>query len=332
MKTQRLYPVPLGARTGLLGEAGTLDQLDLAATLGNEWASRIVAKENAKLLASVLGSDQRLPFGIATELDDDDVIVHGLVRDDMVLGQDGTWESFNEPVLDALPLDSNEVAFVARALADGFDGVILRGYTPLAIIGAATGTPDIPDGARILAIVDENDPNAVLDVVAILPGPKVLRRHDGTWQEDDEFVRVLRSVKPPPVVELDETQVASVLPQVDEQTKGSPFSKDDEKKPVTAAAAFGARADEMAIEFALLAAPVGKALSQATPGGRAPAQLKQYWAYGRGAAKIRWGTPGAWRRCHRQLTKYVGPVIAKGLCTNIAKLRGGHGVATHVGD
>lgn len=42
-------------------------------------------------------------------------------------------------------------------------------------------------------------------------------------------------------------------------------------------------------------------------------KLRRYWLYGKGAAKIRWGTPGDWRRCVRQLSKYLGP-RAKGYC------------------
>src|SRR5690606_25528841 len=59
-------------------------------------------------------------------------------------------------------------------------------------------------------------------------------------------------------------------------------------------------------------------------------RLKRYWTIGKGAAKIRWGTPGAWRRCYRHLVKYVGPKIAPGLCTNLSQRLGGPGVATHV--
>jgi hypothetical protein len=42
-------------------------------------------------------------------------------------------------------------------------------------------------------------------------------------------------------------------------------------------------------------------------------QLRRYWTKGKGAAKIRWGTPGDWTRCVRQLSKYMGP-RAKGYC------------------
>lgn len=42
-------------------------------------------------------------------------------------------------------------------------------------------------------------------------------------------------------------------------------------------------------------------------------RLKRYWLLGPGAAKVRWGTPGDWRRCVRHLSKYMGP-RAKGYC------------------
>jgi hypothetical protein len=43
------------------------------------------------------------------------------------------------------------------------------------------------------------------------------------------------------------------------------------------------------------------------------ATLRRYWSTGAGAAKIRWGTPGDWTRCNKQLSKYLGP-RAKGYC------------------
>ena len=42
-------------------------------------------------------------------------------------------------------------------------------------------------------------------------------------------------------------------------------------------------------------------------------ELRRYWTRGEGALKIRWGTPGDWTRCVRQLSKYMGP-RAKGYC------------------
>lgn len=47
-----------------------------------------------------------------------------------------------------------------------------------------------------------------------------------------------------------------------------------------------------------------------------PAKLKRYWLVGKGAAKIRWGVPGDWARCVRQLRKYF-PTDPEGLCANL---------------
>jgi hypothetical protein len=42
-------------------------------------------------------------------------------------------------------------------------------------------------------------------------------------------------------------------------------------------------------------------------------KLRRYWTKGEGAAKIRWGQPGDWKRCVGHLSKYMG-VRAKGYC------------------
>ena len=330
----RCYPVPKLAQGALLGSAATLDQMDLAARLGSPWAGRVIAKENGHTLHDLLGGDPRLPHGVMAD-DDDDVIVAGLARGGQVWTPDG-W--VDHDVIDELmPLTADEVAFVARGFIEGCSHIVLRGYLPVAMIGTGVllGAVDLPPGTKVLAVVDELDRNAVLDLVAVLPGPKVMRRHDGTWQDDPEWMRVLRSVRPPPVVVLDEAQVAAVLPQVDEHTKGVPFTKEPPKKATSVqASALDRRANDMALDTLLLAAanPARTAVSKASPTGATPPALVKYWVYGRGAAKIRWGTPGAWRRCYRNLSKYSGPFRAKGQCTNLAKYRGGHGVATHVGD
>lgn len=56
---------------------------------------------------------------------------------------------------------------------------------------------------------------------------------------------------------------------------------------------------------------------------RMPAQLKRYWLRGEGAAKIRWGTPGAFDRCVRQLADEF-PQETKGLCANLYHEATGH--------
>lgn len=49
---------------------------------------------------------------------------------------------------------------------------------------------------------------------------------------------------------------------------------------------------------------------------RMPAQLKRYWLTGPGAARIRWGTPGSFDRCVREL-KEDFPQDPEGLCANL---------------
>ncbi len=53
---------------------------------------------------------------------------------------------------------------------------------------------------------------------------------------------------------------------------------------------------------------------------RATARIRRYWVRGKGAAKIRWGVPGDFNRCRRQLAKYVkNPEWLAGLCANMHK-------------
>lgn len=349
----RRFPVPASARNTILGSAATVDELDLAATLGSKWAASVLAKENQRTLKEVCSTDNRLPVGVVADASDDTIII-GLARDGRVWAGGDTWVELNEP-LEPITLNADEVAFVARGFLEGHQAVVLRGYTPVAFITetglAAAGAPSesplnrehagdgdvqLPTGAKVLAVVDGLDRNAVMDLVVVMPGPKILRRHDGAWREDPAWVNILRSVRPPPVIPLDDAQLASVVPQVDEATHGKPFTKETKTKTSVTASACDLRADEMAIEFALLAAvsmnPGRKAASKATPGGTMPSGFQRYWTVGPGAAKIRWGTPGAMTRCARQLAKYVGLARAHGTCNNLGKKLGGRGVAWGVGD
>lgn len=52
---------------------------------------------------------------------------------------------------------------------------------------------------------------------------------------------------------------------------------------------------------------------------KAAHRLKSYWTHGKGAAKVRWGTPGDLTRAHRNLVKYVGPERAWGLAQSYHK-------------
>ncbi len=50
------------------------------------------------------------------------------------------------------------------------------------------------------------------------------------------------------------------------------------------------------------------------------ARIRRYWVRGKGAAKIRWGMPGDFNRCRRQLAKYIqNPDWLAGACANLHK-------------
>lgn len=51
--------------------------------------------------------------------------------------------------------------------------------------------------------------------------------------------------------------------------------------------------------------------------------LRQYWVWGEGARRIRWGTDGDLTRCHRFLNRYMTSDAAWGTCQNYHKLRFG---------
>lgn len=67
-----------------------------------------------------------------------------------------------------------------------------------------------------------------------------------------------------------------------------------------------------------------------TPGDFAAARrLQNYWTRGKGALKIRWGTPGDLTRAHAHLAKYVGTGQAWGLAQNYHKSLMGVSNTTH---
>lgn len=49
--------------------------------------------------------------------------------------------------------------------------------------------------------------------------------------------------------------------------------------------------------------------------------LKEFWAYGKGAAKIRWNTPGDFERCVHHLGRYVAD--PEGLCNVLHQMATG---------
>ena len=176
-----------------------------------------------------------------------------------------------------------------------------KGFTSAAESAPTTDelTPDTSDVPPIyMAIVSPDDPQAVMDLVSLIPAsktstkPMTFIRKPGKWEKNEQVLNDLNSPTPPPVVVLDDETLATVLEQV------------DSIKPMTSSAYEDM---DMKIVSAMIAAGgLDKNKGNAE-------DLRQYWLHGKGAAKIRWGTGGDWTRCVRQLSKYMGP-RAKGYC------------------
>lgn len=326
----------------------TLDDMELFehsdTTLG-EWSRKVLAVEREKTLDEI-GADRFLPRGVVDPEVEGGVLVASLVNRSGQIWSGQGWSWPTNPVdMDAtIDMDEAAVAFVARAQLEGADAVLFRDSMPLGFVGLAGAAAPVdseiepPDGAVMVAIVDGLDKNAVLELLAVSPGPSVHRRHEGGWFEDPEWVEVLKSTSPPPMVKLEENILASVVSQIDSTTAGQkfqPFKANERTKYVTASSAYLAELAQET-EAAMVAsnlAMVAVAGREVTPKDRANTEkLRRYWLYGKGAAKIRWGQPGSWRRCYRNLVKHLGPRMTPGYCQNLSERLGGHGVATHVGD
>lgn len=366
--TPRSFEVPSALVAAGFAATVDLDVLDREVEFPGEfgeWAEKVLFQENTKILTDVCGDMRLLPRGIlsSAQLDDGSVLVAGLVDSDGRVW-DSLSNSWTAPTNDAINiqeetiiLDDDEVAFVARAIREGADEVWFRPYIPKAFVSAVVAAPgppedrtgkksrvpdvdptpeQVPPGSAIIAVVDPIDEDAVLEMLAITPGPRVLRRHDENWFEDPEWVQVLKSVKPPRIVKLTEAQVASVSAQVDRSTDGidwEPFEASGREQYQIFTASAGTNLDGTPDEIfenetEALTAVAGR---QVTPEDVANTErLKRYWTMGPGAAKIRWGTPGAWSRCFKNVSKYMPPETAKGYCTNLSQRLGGPGIATHV--
>jgi hypothetical protein len=199
--------------------------------------------------------------------------------------------------------------------------------------GEITG-PETSDVKPLyMAVVDEADSQAVLDLLALTPASTtttdavIWRRVGGGWEKDDSMLRKLRSSAPPPVVQLDEAMYADTVAQVDAffaSEEGQQTVEDTEAAPDPAAAAVYGEYGELLpppqmLDPALLASGIPGIAD--TPEDIANvARLKRYWLVGEGAAKIGWNTPGDMTRCMRQLNKYMRkPGMAEGYCAKLHK-------------
>lgn len=173
-----------------------------------------------------------------------------------------------------------------------------------------------------MAVVSPDDPRAVFKLISLVPAsdqstqPMVYSRESGEWKRDEAMLGDLKSTTPPPVVALDDETLDDVLQQVDTAQGANEDDAPVDETPVAVPVEPDAGTVDSgeSTEFSLSAfwGPITAAGGLDRNRGGAE-HLRRYWTRGPGAAKIRWGTPGDWTRCVRQLTKHLGP-RARGYC------------------
>jgi hypothetical protein len=181
------------------------------------------------------------------------------------------------------------------------------------------------------AIVADDDPRAVLDLVSIVPAssvsnaPMTYKRDKGKWVRTEQILNDMRSATPPPVIPLDSETLNDVLLQVDDATvtASASYSADQilmvlwgPQKDIIDT--YGDTFLEVVDKNQSFEDNLKAVFTVVAAGGldrnRGNAEkLRRYWTAGPGAAKIRWGMGGDWRRCVKNLTKYMGP-RSKGYC------------------
>ena len=171
-----------------------------------------------------------------------------------------------------------------------------------------------------LAIVAPEDPRAVLECVSVVPAsststqPMTYVRKEKKWVREPKFLDDLRSATPPPVVPLDSATLNDVLTQIDGLVASVSTNYDQALMVLFGPHEFNMKHHEEVFFGELL--PDFESLLAAGGADRNRGnadKLRRYWTTGEGATKIRWGTPGDWKRCVRYLSKYMG-VRAKGYC------------------
>ena len=146
-----------------------------------------------------------------------------------------------------------------------------------------------------MAIVADDDPQAVLELIALIPkgptstAPMVYKRTPGQWEPAESILKDLNSPTPPAVIVLNNESLEDVIRQVD--------------GPEIAAQK---KLEKMEKEKEQTSAPAPVAAAARFSGGRNEKALKRYWTHGRGSSKINWGSSGDIARCVESLSLDLG--------------------------
>lgn len=161
--------------------------------------------------------------------------------------------------------------------------------------------PQDADVAPIyMAIVAEDDPQAVMNLIALIPkspsstAAMTFKRDPGNWVADESILQDLNSPTPPPVIVLDNEALEDVIKQIDGPAVAAQKQIENmkaEKQEITASG---------------------------FSGGPNADRLKKYWIQGKGSSKVNWGASGDWERCVERLSTEMG-ARAQGYCALLQK-------------
>jgi hypothetical protein len=229
-----------------------------------------------------------------------------------------TPDVLDKPKVDSFMSEWAKSVINARAAAKS--PVTAAGPVPTPVADPSTKlTPKTSDVTPVyLAIVSPDDPSAVMELVALIPSTaastaaSTYKRENQQWVLDEQILRDLQSATPPPVVPITSDELQDVLKQVDGIATTTASIN---AKVFTAFWGFNP------VDGIIAAGGLDRNRGNAE-------KLRRYWVHGEGAAKIRWGTPGDWRRCVLHLEKYLGE-RAKGYCQLRHKEAMGVYTATH---
>jgi hypothetical protein len=147
-----------------------------------------------------------------------------------------------------------------------------------------------------MAIVADDDPQAVMDLIALVPkgpsttAPMTFKRDPGEWVADASIIQDLNSATPPPVIPLDNEMLESVIKQIDgPEIAAKKLMEQNKEKAVTASSVLSSNQFKVA-------------------------KFHKYWISGRGSKSIKWRSNGDWSRCIQSLSKHMGPA-AKEYCS-----------------
>jgi hypothetical protein len=189
-----------------------------------------------------------------------------------------------------------------------------------------------------LALIEEDDQKSVQDLVALVStkagAADAFVFGDKGWEESQEVLTKLQAPAPPPIQQLEDWQTESIVAQIQstgalsDEAKAEPWEdtpadavhaqpeNPDGPQETVKASAFS----EIAEGGVIWGPDNRQILSIILAAGGADRNrgnaetLRRYWTVGKGGAKIRWGIDsGAYTRCVRHLSRYLGP-RAHGYC------------------